>query len=380
MINKIHIISFNIPYPPNYGGVIDVFYKIKALHSLGVKIHLHCYQYGRDISSELDEYCEKVYYYPRKNFFKSIYSHVPYIVGSRSSDDLMSNLLEDDNPILFEGLHTCANLGHPHLKDRIKIVRMHNVEWDYYKSLGKAEQNFFRKFYFYTESFKLKHFENILNNANHILSISPNDTEYLQEKYSNAAYVTAFHSNENVNINTGIGDYALYHGNLGVIENNQAAFYLIEKVFKKIDYPLKIAGKKPLDSLFKLVNKYDHIELIPDPDFPQMLELIKNAHINVLPTFQPTGIKLKLINALYNGRFCIVNNAMVENTGLQDLCIQVEDAKSTISQIENFKDQPFTSKDIELRKKVLYQGFSNLENAKKIINLIKSTELIDTKS
>ncbi len=27
----LHIISFDIPYPPNYGGVIDVFYKLKAL-------------------------------------------------------------------------------------------------------------------------------------------------------------------------------------------------------------------------------------------------------------------------------------------------------------------------------------------------------------
>ena len=28
---EIHIITFDIPYPANYGGVIDVFYKIKAL-------------------------------------------------------------------------------------------------------------------------------------------------------------------------------------------------------------------------------------------------------------------------------------------------------------------------------------------------------------
>lgn len=32
---RLHIISFNIPYPPNYGGVIDVFYKLEALSGNG---------------------------------------------------------------------------------------------------------------------------------------------------------------------------------------------------------------------------------------------------------------------------------------------------------------------------------------------------------
>ena len=29
--HHLHIIAFNVPYPANYGGVIDVFYRIKAL-------------------------------------------------------------------------------------------------------------------------------------------------------------------------------------------------------------------------------------------------------------------------------------------------------------------------------------------------------------
>ncbi len=48
----LHIISFDIPYPPNYGGVIDVYFKIRTLHELGIKIHLHCFEYpGRDRSA-----------------------------------------------------------------------------------------------------------------------------------------------------------------------------------------------------------------------------------------------------------------------------------------------------------------------------------------
>ena len=40
---KLNVVSFDIPYPPDYGGVIDIYYKIKALNSAGIKIHLHCF-------------------------------------------------------------------------------------------------------------------------------------------------------------------------------------------------------------------------------------------------------------------------------------------------------------------------------------------------
>ncbi len=84
----LHIISFDIPYPPNYGGVIDVYYKIRTLYKLGIKIHLHCFEYpGRDRSPELNSFCEEVFYYPRKTGLRSAFSLAPYIVSSRKSED-----------------------------------------------------------------------------------------------------------------------------------------------------------------------------------------------------------------------------------------------------------------------------------------------------
>ena len=53
----------------------------------------------------------------------------PYLVGSRRSDRLLERLAADPHPILFEGLHTCADLGHPSLKDKRKFV-MHAKRGD----------------------------------------------------------------------------------------------------------------------------------------------------------------------------------------------------------------------------------------------------------
>lgn len=366
----LHIVSFNIPFPADYGGVIDIFYKIKALHQEGVRVHLHTYHYGRAESEELNKICASVRYYPRAKFYQAIYSSVPYIVGSRQSDELLSNLAEDEYPVLFEGLHTCFYLNHPALKHRFKIVRMHNIEWDYYNSLGKAERNFFRKLYLYSESRKLKEFEEVLRHANLILAISPADADYLRKKFGNVEYVPAFHPFSKVNSKTGRGEYAIYHGNLSVAENNQAAFYLIHKIFDDIDFPLTISGKEPLSSLIKEIQNNGKLRLIPNPDDARLQELISDAHINVLPTFQPTGIKLKLLNALFNGRFCVVNPAMVQHTGLEALCIVADGAGKMKSTVLSLITESFSEREIQFRERVLSEKFSNKVNVREMMKSI----------
>lgn len=366
----IHIVSFNVPYPPNYGGVIDVFYKIKALADEGVKVHLHTFHYGREQSEVLDSICETTHYYPRQKFYQAIYSSVPYIVGSRQSDSMLSNLAADSHPVLFEGLHTCFYLRHPAIAHKLKIARMHNIEWDYYNSLGKAERNFFRKFYFFSESKKLKQYEEVLSGADLVLAISPNDLEYLSGKFANVHYVPAFHPHTEVHCKPGFGDFALYHGNLSVQENNQAAVFLVKKIFDDLPYPLKIAGKDPLSTLVKETSKADQVTLIRNPDDAALQSLISNAQINILPTFQATGVKLKILNALYNGRFVLVNTPMIQNTGLEELCIVANTADELKEQVKLLAEKEFTQQDIEHRRKVLLERFSNKANAKNLVELV----------
>jgi len=362
----LHIVSFNVPYPPDYGGVIDVFYKIKSLKALGIKIHLHCFTYGREESDELKQLCEQVYYYPRRKFYQAIYSKVPYIVGSRKSDELLSNLTADEHPILFEGLHTCLYLNHPLLKDKQKAVRMHNVEWDYYRSLKEAERNYLIKFYFSRESKKLKKFEDDLQYANKIFAISKSDYEYLRFSYENIYYVPAFHSNADIISAPGKGDYILYQGNLSVAENNQAAMFIAMKIAEGMPYKFIIAGKQPTSALKKGIKNIPNVELVESPPFEKMAELMANAHINLLFTFQNTGIKLKLLNSLYRGRFCVVNSKMVNNTGLESLCTIEDNPTATRRIITELMQTTFTQEDIDKRRTVLEAEFSDHASALKI--------------
>jgi hypothetical protein len=366
----LHVVSFNIPYPPNYGGVIDVFYKIKALSELGIQVHLHCFHYGREKSQELENICESVNYYERKKFYQAIYKSVPYIVGSRQSGELLANITADEHPVLFEGLHTCFYLSHKALRNKLKAVRMHNVEWDYYKSLGEQERNYLVKFYFKYESQKLKKFEEELIHADCVFTISRNDFDYFSKYEKKIHYIPAFHSNEAVTSKIGKGDYVLYHGNLNVVENHQAAMYILKKIAAYSQKEFIIAGKEPLELLRREIKKQPNVTLVYNPSFETMSSLVSNAHINLLPTFQNTGIKLKLLNALYKGRFCIANRHMIHNTGLEDLCYVEENAEMCLKLIDDIFQKEFTEEDIRHRETVLMKEFSNRVNAEKICHIL----------
>ena len=371
-MKEINIISFDVPYPANYGGVIDVFYKIKYFHSKGIKIHLHCFEYGRGKQTALNKHCASVNYYKRKTGIASQISSIPYIVKSRTSAKLKSNLLKNDFPILFEGLHSCFLLNDNAFKNRFKIFRESNIEHDYYNHLAKAEKNPVKKQYYKSEAKKLNQFEPIIKNANISLMVSLTDLEYFQKKYpkNKIEFVPSFHSSEKVNVKSGKGEYVLYHGNLSVVENKNAAEFIIKNLFEDLKIPLKIAGLNPPDDLINLINKFDHISLIQNPSDDEMNNLITNAQINFLYTDQATGLKLKLLHVLFNGRHCVVNSKMVQGTSLDDVCLVEDNTKRLKDLISKTFSRELTNQEIENRETILLRDYSNENSFKKIIELI----------
>lgn len=358
---QIHLIAFDIPFPADYGGVIDVFYKLKNLYEKGFQITLHCFQYkDRQPSVFLEHFCKKVYYYQRPLGLKYFFNTSPYIVYTRSHKSLLDNLLKDNNTIFFEGLHCTFFYNHPALEGRRKVIRMHNIEWKYYAHLAVLEGNFFKKIFFQIESWKLKYYEKSLSKNidenTQILCISPADYAYFNNaKIKNCKILAPFHPFNSIEIQNGKGTYVLFHGNLSISDNEKSALFLIENVFTKSNYHLKIAGKNPSLTLKKIVQKHQNIELIENPNENEMKLLIQNAHVNLLWSMQAEGIKLKLFYALFIGRFIIANTNIIENTGLETLVNQANDSQTIIQTLDFLFSKEFDEHLITMRKEVLIQ-------------------------
>lgn len=367
---QLHVVSLNVPYPADYGGVIDIFYKIKALFERGAIIHLHCFEYGRPASIELEKYCASVRYYRRQTSISSWLSVRPYIVRSRKSGELLKNLVEQPFPILFEGLHTTFYIGHPALKDRLKIVRAHNVEHDYYWGLFGRKSDLISKIYFLSEALKLKVYERVLHKSNLIAAISPGDALHFENKYGNVCCLPPFHPYEQVTLKKGIGNYVLFHADLSVPDNLHAVDFLL-KAFENSGLPLVIAGRSPSHALRVRIGRYPNVNLVANPTFEQMDGLISNAQVLALPTFQATGIKLKLIASLFQGRHLVVTPQMVENTGLEEFCHVAKTQEEFAEVCKKKMVTPLGDEEIHHRKILVESKFDNLANADVLINLIR---------
>ena len=370
MNKSLNIITLNIPYPPDYGGMIDSFYRLKALHSLGIKIHLHCFEYGRSHSRELESFCESVSYYPRETGFTKQLSPVPYIVVTRKNKGLLEALGKNDYPILFDGLHSTFFMKHPDLFKRRKIVRMHNVEHKYYQTLFENERNQVKKLYFRIEALKLKRYEKVLELAECILPISETEHEYFMKRYHNSVYLAPFHPYLEPDFLLGFGDNILYHGDLSVNENEIIASSLIDEVFSKISLSCIIAGKNPSARLLAKASAYSNIKVIANPGDNEMRMLIKNAQIQLIPAMTSNGFKLKLLLALYGGRHCIVNSVLANTADVNMLCHIADTNEEILEKIHWLMNEPFTEEMVIERKDTLLEKFNNNNNAKKLIDII----------
>ena len=341
--HRIHVVSLQVPFPADYGGVIDIYYKLKALKDAGYETWLHTFQYERGQSDELSKVAERVFYYPRQRSLMRQFSTDPYIVSSRRSSRLLKDLLADDSPILFEGIHCCGLLANKRLKDRVKLVRMHNIEQEYYRELARKASGW-KKLYYLLESSKLKQYEHKLLHADAILAITESDRCYFSSKYPQISVMLlpAFHAHQSVAPLSPKKNYILYHGNLSVEENIEAAEYLLQNIVPYTQHISWIfAGKDPVERLTRQIAPHPDVRLIANPSEQEMDNLIEKAAINLMVTSQPTGLKLKLLHALYCGGHCIVNSKMLVGTGLDKACIVADTPQAIIHAIENAQKHPF---------------------------------------
>lgn len=372
MKKHLHIISLDVPYPVNYGGVVDLFYKLPALQAQGVQIHLHCFTNGRSEQPELNKYCVSVDYYERNVGHKGVSNTLPYIVSSRKNEQLLQNLLQDGYPIFMEGVHCTYLLSDDRFKNRKCFVRIHNVEYQYYRDLCRNTTSPIKKLYYWLESRLLEVYEKKIASKAIFWGVTEKDDNVYRNELGckNIEYLPLYLPDWKVSCMEGMGTYCLYHGDLGVDANEKAAIWLLEKVFSKLKIPFVIAGKNPSTKLDKLVHESGHTCLVANPSEKEMQDMIAKAHINVIPSYTTTGIKIKLINALFNGRHCVVNKATVAGSGLISACHTGTTANSFCEILAQLYHQPFTSGEVELRKHLLSGMFNNEANARKQVEWI----------
>jgi hypothetical protein len=167
-----------------------------------------------------------------------------------------------------------------------------------------------------------------------------------------------------------MGSYCLYHGDLSVDANEKAALWLLQDVFLKIKLPLVIAGKNPSEKLVELSHEQSYTCIVENPTDKEMQDMIAKAHLNVIPSFTSTGMKVKLLNALTNGKHCVANKETLEGTNLENLCHQANTKEEFQTAIVDLYERSFTTQEKKLREETIANIFNNSQNAQKLVQWI----------
>jgi hypothetical protein len=374
MHTHLHIIALNVPSPPNYGGVIDIYHKLPALHRLGIKIILHCFVYDRPPAAELEAFCEKVYYYPRRTGLAANLTLLPYNVYGRKHPLLIQRLLKDSHPILFEGLHSCYYLADPRLAGRLKLYREANIEHEYYRRLAAQCRKPLTRLFLLVEAWRFERYRHAIASADCTLAISQTDADSLRRQYPGRRieFVPAFHAAEQLTSRPGRSNFILYHGKLSVFENEHAALYLIRHVFSHLEgHPCIIAGMNPSRQIHAAAAPYPHITVEANPSAERMEYLTREAQVHLLVTFQQTGLKLKLLNSLFAGRHIVANRPMLAGSGLETLCHIADTAEAMQSACLRLLSEPFTEAEITRRRTLLIPTYTPARQAEFILSLLR---------
>ena len=127
----------------------------------------------------------------------------------------------------------------------------------------------------------------------------------------------------------------------------------------------------PSNTLKKAALRYKHIIIESNPSSEFMDELIHHAQVNLLVTFQDTGLKLKLLNSLFAGRHVVVNPMMLAGSGLDALCYIAGTPEKMIEVCRRLMDTPFTACTLEKRSEKLFPFFSDKYQAERLIGMIR---------
>lgn len=364
---KLQIVCFENPFPANYGGVIDVFYRIQALHALGIEITLHCFVTDRsEVKPELQALCKAVHLYPKERKFWQLFSQYPLSVVSRFHLNLVNKLLATDAPILIEGLQSSFFAALPAFRDRKLFLRLHNLESVYYEGLANSETKLLKRFLYRLEAKKYCKFETHLQRFTTIFTISRRETLEVS-KVANALYLPPFHGNATCTSAAGFGDFALYHGDLRLSDNKRAALFLFDVFSELPQRKLVVAASDIPDNIKQEAKRFSNVAVIETKSQAELYDLIRSAQMNVMLSFQPSGTKLKAINALYMGRHCLVNENMIDDLDLLKLCVLCEGKSAFVREIDRHFSIPF---EPQHRTEVLSKLLSDRAGAEQLISEI----------
>jgi glycosyltransferase involved in cell wall biosynthesis len=263
---------------------------------------------------------------PRKRRYRQALSLRPYQVENRR--ELRAVPLSDEYDfVLLETEYVADILLNKDLKARYCLLRVHNNEIRYYRSLSKSCTKMIEKSLFFIDSIRFRLFlPTVWDKFQQLWFISDSERKEFVAKRpwdaSKAFFIPPRIDSSSMFAHHSCGMNVLFIGALTRSMNMRGLRWYLTTVHPKIKvdgYRLLIAGYTGGEStewLAELCRQQANI--VMQSDVADLGPLYRNGSVFVNPILSGAGLKLKTIHALEAGLPVVTTDVGAEGTGLRD--------------------------------------------------------------
>ena len=320
-MQRILFLTPQLPYPPHSGGTFKSWKLVEYL-SKRYRLTIGTLLKGHD-SKNLNEFTnriklEKLYTQeiniPRtiQSLISSYICHLPLIIyrtySERFRRSIYGAIHSADIVFLDHCLMSCYI---PNDYVGRVILHEHNAEFILWQRAGRFQKNIFKKLLIYREAERIKRYEKEICMRSNVILAAPNDIASLRsiEIPGEKFYETLHLGDENLLEQPNLEFFEttkslLFVGTLTWESNIDCLLWFIENVWNTLkkmnpDLVFTIVGKDPDKRLQKTIQGRNGLTLAGFVD--NLEDCYRHARVFVAPLRFGSGIKVKIINAMYRG-------------------------------------------------------------------------------
>lgn len=365
---NILVVSPDFPFPPNHGGRVDIWTRLKTFAAMGLTIDLAVTSKltpTNEALAEVKKYVRTLWLLKRHNHWWHLLSYSPLQSVSRAGLAKLS--LEPSYDLVWlEGEYVEAVLRNPSLRTKQVHLRLQNDEALYFRELASSTSHPLKRLYYQSEAYKLARLSNKLyHQVAGLYFISSTELDHFKQQYphlARKAWLLPAPLSKTRFDPPCLGQKVIFVGSLFIPNNQEAITWYLQNVHSKIQLPgysLMIAGNTRGESLawlYRLAQPYANIEI---HDSPADLEpLYKQAGVFINPMHSGAGVKLKTLEAIQHGLALVSTSKGIEGTGLrpEQHCLLADEAKKFALHVERLLG------DLSLQKQLILRGQQFLGN------------------
>ena len=202
------------------------------------------------------------------------------------------------------------------------ILRTHNVENQIWRRMAMSERNCCKRWYIKHLALTLRAYEREhVNDFDGVVSITDNDADYFRSEGCLKPIVTIPFAITPVSVD-GVAEQpgTLFHlGSMDWLPNQEGVRWFLDRVWPLIhsqmpSLTLHLAGRRMSDQLLNL--KLEGVHIVGE--VPDAATFIASKQINVVPLLSGSGIRVKIIEAMSQGKAVVTTTVGAQGIGAVD--------------------------------------------------------------